>query len=152
MGYQLAQFNIARLIEPLDSDESSEFVRALDPINMLADVSPGFVWRLQGEDGQPSSYLKIPEIDDPDMLVNFTIWDDLASFTHYVYRSGHGAYFRRRREWFAASELAQVVCWWIPAGERPPTAEGYERLLHLREHGPSERGWPPNKPFDQPGS
>jgi Domain of unknown function (DUF3291) len=150
MAYHLAQFNIARLIEPLDAEESGEFVRALEPINMLADVTPGFVWRLKGEDGQPSSFMSFPEIDDSMMLVNYSIWTDLESFTHFVYRSGHGAYFRRRREWFAPSDQEQTVCWWVPAGEIPPASEGYERLMYLRQHGPSERGWPPNKPFDPP--
>lgn len=150
MAYHLAQFNIARLHQPMDSDESAEFVRALDPINMLADVTPGFVWRLQGDDGQPSSFMSFPEIDDPMMLVNYSIWTDLASFTHFVYRSGHGAYFRRRREWFAPSDEPQTVCWWIPAGEIPSVSDGHRRLMHLRAHGPSEEGWPPNHPFDPP--
>lgn len=141
---------MARLIEPLDSPASAEFVRALEPINRLAEVSPGFVWRLQDDDGGPSSFMTIPEIDDAQMLVNYSIWEDLDSLTHFVYRSGHGAYFRRRREWFEPSAEAQTVCWWVPAGEVPPTSEGLARLMHLRAHGPSERGWPPNKPFPKP--
>jgi len=46
MTYHLAQCNIVKLKAPLDSPVVAGFVAALDPINALADVAPGFVWRL----------------------------------------------------------------------------------------------------------
>ncbi len=49
--YQLAQLNFARLIAPIDSPRLADFVANLDRINTLAEESPGFVWRLQTEDG-----------------------------------------------------------------------------------------------------
>ncbi len=45
-------------------------------------------------------------------------------------------------EWFETSDVATSVCWWIPAGDLPDLADAYRRLLHLREHGPTEVGWP----------
>jgi hypothetical protein len=42
-SWQLAQINIARLVAPLDHPRISEFVAGLDPVNALADRSPGFV-------------------------------------------------------------------------------------------------------------
>ena len=47
----LAQLNIARPRGPLDGPVMAEFVANLDRVNALGDASPGFVWRLQGEDG-----------------------------------------------------------------------------------------------------
>jgi hypothetical protein len=44
----IAQVNIALAKEPIDSPLLSEFVAALDPVNALADRSPGFVWELAG--------------------------------------------------------------------------------------------------------
>lgn len=148
--FHLAQFNIARLAAPIDHPASAEFVRALEPINLLAEVSPGFVWRLQGADGEPSSFMSIPGIDDSRMLVNYSIWESVEALSHFAYRSGHSAYFRRRKEWFESSPDVQFVCWWVPAGEIPSVEEAYARLLHLREHGRSERGWPINQPWDPP--
>ena len=55
MAYDLAQVNIGRLIAPLDSPLVHDFMAALDPINALADVAPGFVWRLQTEDGNATA-------------------------------------------------------------------------------------------------
>ena len=55
MAYQLAQVNIAHLRASLDSPELADFVNSLDPINALADEAPGFIWRLQTEDGNATS-------------------------------------------------------------------------------------------------
>jgi hypothetical protein len=49
--YHLAQVNIGRVRAPLEDLIMEGFRTQLDPINALADSSPGFVWRLQTEDG-----------------------------------------------------------------------------------------------------
>src|SRR5215831_1450436 len=41
MDYVLAQVNVGRLLAPLDSPLIADFVAALDPVNALADASPG---------------------------------------------------------------------------------------------------------------
>jgi hypothetical protein len=50
-GYELAQVNIALAREPLDAPLLVEFMAALLPVNARADKVPGFVWRMQTEDG-----------------------------------------------------------------------------------------------------
>jgi len=55
VDYLLAQVNIGRMREPLDSPLLAEFVAALDPVNAAADAAPGFVWRLQTEDGNATA-------------------------------------------------------------------------------------------------
>jgi hypothetical protein len=55
VDYQLAQVNIGRMREPLDSPLLAEFVAALDPVNAAADAAPGFAWRLQTEDGNATA-------------------------------------------------------------------------------------------------
>ena len=149
-GYHLAQLNVARLRHPLDSEESAEFVAALAPINELAEAAPGFVWRLVDEDGNSSSYVPVPAIEDSLVIVNYSVWRDLESLKHYVYKSGHATYLRRRREWFEPSEQASTVCWWTPAGTIPDVADAYARLEQLRAEGPSDRGWPPTRPRPTP--
>ena len=51
MSWELAQINIGRLLAPTDAPETAGFMNALEPINALADAAPGFLWRLQTEDG-----------------------------------------------------------------------------------------------------
>ena len=151
-NHHLAELNIARLKRPLDAEETAEFVAALDPINLIAESSPGFVWRLTDDDGQPSSFVRVDEINDPLIIVNYSIWTDLESLKHYVYKSGHSSYLRRKNDWFEPMTQPAVVCWWVPAGTVPGVGDAYARLEHLRAHGPSEHGWPPNKPIAAPGS
>ena len=150
--FHLAQYNIGRTRRPLDHPDVAEFIAALDTINAIAEASPGFVWRLTDEDGQSSSDVKVEGIDDPLLVVNYSIWTDLDSLLHFVHKSGHIGYLRRRREWFEHSDEATSVAWWTPAGTVPDVTEAHQRLLHLRENGPTATGWPLTKPRPMPES
>ena len=55
MDYVIAQVNIGKLRAPLDSVQLAGFVAALDPVNAIADAAPGFIWRLQTEDGNATA-------------------------------------------------------------------------------------------------
>jgi Domain of unknown function (DUF3291) len=149
-GHYLAEFNLARLRQPLDHNDNAEFLVSLEPINALAEASSGFVWRLKDDDGQSSSFVSLPEIDDPLVIVNYSVWRDLESLKHFVIKSGHGSYLRRRRDWFSVSEQATTVCWWTPSGQIPAVTEAYGRLKMLRNEGASDAGWPITQPFPQP--
>ena len=134
MGFHLAQLNVARWAVDPDSPSAVSFFDNLQRINALADASPGFVWRLQTEDGDATG---IRAFDDPLMLVNLSVWDDVASLKTYVYRSGHTEIMRRRREWFERLEAPHLVLWWLPVGHEPTVAEAEDRLTRLRSQGPT---------------
>jgi hypothetical protein len=117
----------------LDTPTLAEFVAALDPINALADGSPGFVWRLQTEEGDATS---IRPFDDELMIINMSVWESIDTLAEFVYRSGHVEVMRRRRQWFERMRL-YLAMWWVPEGHAPTVAEALERLEHLQAHGPS---------------
>jgi hypothetical protein len=131
-GWHIAQVNVARLREPLDSSAMREFVDGLVPINELADASDGFVWRLQTEEGDATS-LRV--FDDEMMLVNLSVWDSIEALEAFVYRSDHASYLRRRSEWFHRLGDAITALWWVPADSRPAVDEALRRLDVLRERG-----------------
>ena len=143
-GHHLAEFNIARLRAPLEATENDEFVSVLEAVNVIAEVSPGFVWRLTADDERSASYVQV--YDDPLLIVNYSIWTDLESLRHFTYRSGHAAYLRRRREWFEEGST-RLVCWWVPPGEVPPVEEAARRLDRLAELGPSAEAFTLRSPF-----
>lgn len=60
LHYHLAQINIARMIAPLDSPVMAGFVAQLEPVNTLADRSPGLIWRLPTESGDATSVQAYP--------------------------------------------------------------------------------------------
>jgi uncharacterized protein DUF3291 len=132
--HHLAQLNVARFKMPLEEPEMADFVAALDPLNAIADAAPGFVWRLQTEEGNATS---IHAFEDDLMLVNMSVWESVEALGDYVYGQDHVAVMRRRREWAERLAEAHLCLWWIPAGSIPTVDEAKERLEHLRDHGPT---------------
>lgn len=134
MTVHLAQLNIGRLTAPMDDPSIDDFRNNLDPINAIAEASPGFVWRLQDEAGNATG---IATTDDPLDIVNLSVWKSIEALADFVYRTAHTPFLRRRREWFVRSELAFQCLWWIPVGTVPTVDEALARLEHLRRHGPT---------------
>jgi hypothetical protein len=147
-GFHLAQVNIGRARGEMTDPVMAEFVARLPEINALAERSPGFVWRLQTEDGDATA---VRPYEDRRILINLSVWTDLSSLQAYVYRSAHAGVMRRRREWFERFERVYVALWWVPAAHRPPVAEAVARLAHLEQHGPSPFAFSFAEPFGPDG-
>ena len=133
---QLAQLNIARLKAPLDAPETKEFNDFIDPINRLAEESPGFVWRLTGNFGESSAQLDTPFGDDM-LLVNLSVWESVDQLRNFSYQTVHSYFVRNRSKWFQRLGHPHLVMWWVPDNHRPTQAEAKERLDHLIAEGPS---------------
>ena len=131
--YHLAQINIATFRQPVDAPGNADFFDNIDRINKIADTSPGFVWRLEGDGGDATD---VRAFDDPQTLVNLSVWEGLAELGAFVYRSDHLEIMRRRAEWFDEMETWMVL-WWIPAGEIPTIADARQRLDLLASQGPT---------------
>lgn len=147
-SYNLAQLNLAHLSAPLDSPVLTDFVANLDRINLLAEQSPGFVWRLQTEEGDATSLRHFGE----DVIVNLTVWRDTQSLHDYVYRSAHVEIMRRRKEWFQKMTEAYMVLWWVPEGHLPSLEEAGEKLARLRKYGPTAQAFTFKNAFSAPDS
>ena len=144
----LAHANIARLRAPLDVPEVGDFVAGLDPVNRLAETSPGFVWRLPSEAG----HLGVDAVwADERVLANVSVWEDYASLHDFVYRSAHARFLRNARRWFEPLPGATTVLWWIAAGERPSLDDALARLRLLNRYGPTPRAFSPRRQFDADG-
>ena len=123
------------------------FVDRLDEINALADDSPGFVWRLQTEEGDATS---IQAFDDPNLIVNMSAWENIESLKNFVYKTAHVELIRDRDAWFSKIKTVHQVLWWIPAGHLPSVEEGKERLAGLEANGPNPAAFTFAKPFPVP--
>lgn len=142
--YHLAQLNIGKIKYPLDDPRIADFVNNLAKINALAEESPGFVWRLQDDNGNATSILAF---DDPDLLLNMSVWESADALKAYVYKTEHGDFLRRRHEWFERM-MPYMVMWWVPAGHIPTVDEAKARLTHLTEHGDSPYAFTFRKLFE----
>ena len=153
VDYVLAQVNIGRLRAPLDSPELAGFVAALDPVNAAADAAPGFVWRLQTEDGNATAVRAFAwdEAGSAGVIVNLSVWASPEALAAFVYSDAHRAVLARRRQWFERMTEAYTALWWIPRGTVPDTAEAEDRVRRLRAHGPAEGAFTLRVLFPPPG-
>ena len=110
--WKLAQINIARLVAPLGDPRISGFVSQLATVNVIAENSTGFRWRLksgQGDDATDPAFN-----NDPFMIVNMSVWDSIESLREFTCRSReHMQVFRDRAQWFqkpTAETLSAVWC------------------------------------------
>jgi quinol monooxygenase YgiN len=150
-AHHLAEINLAHLREPMDSALLQGFVDRLDEINALAEASPGFVWRYLVDSRDTENQ----EAGDPEVIVNMSVWQDIAALHHYVYKTAHNQVFAQRKAWFfdwrSRLSSSHMALWWVPAGHLPSVAEGMLRAQHLLAHGPSAFAFTFKCAFDEKG-
>jgi hypothetical protein len=151
----LAQLNVGRLRAPIDDPIIDDFRIDLGRINALAEISAGFVWRLQDDSGDATA---INAFGDELEIINLTVWESVEALADFTYRSGHVELLRRRREFFEAPTQATLCLWWISEGTIPTVDDAIARLEHLRVHGPTPTAFTFRHRFEpvgenaQPGS
>lgn len=133
----LAHFNWATLRAPVGDPLVAGFVDAVDRVNGIAERSPGFVWRL-GDEGSAAIRIGWPLfIEDQRVIASFSVWERPEDLKSFVYKTVHGAFFRRREEWFEPGTRFNYALWWIAPGHVPDIAEARERVDTLVANGPS---------------
>jgi len=146
-GFEIAQLNVGRAVAPLEDAVMADFMNWLDEINALAERSPGFVWRLQGDNGNNTS----PKVsDDPWFIVNLSVWSSIDALYDFTYRSDHKTVFKRRHEWFERLGRPSTVLWWLPAGTVPSVEEALARLDQLATLGPTPEAFTFKEHFPPP--
>ncbi len=147
MKYHLAQINVGRFHFPADDARNADFMNNLDNINALAESSPGFIWRLKDDTGNATS---IRAFDDPNILVNMSVWDAIETLQLFAYRSEHVKFVRRRAEWFTDFGAPMMALWWVNVGHQPPPSEGREMLEHITRHGSTPTAFTFREKFTAP--
>ena len=147
--FHLAQSNIARMRAPREDPSMKSFYDQLEYINSVADRAPGFVWRLQGPEGDATA---IRVFEDERILFNMSVWESIEALYSYVYTSDHLGPLRDRRNWFERVESASLVLWWIPAGTLPSIEEARERFELLNRTGPTPSAFTFRAMFSPDGS
>ncbi|MBI5087543.1 MAG: GNAT family N-acetyltransferase, partial [Actinobacteria bacterium] len=133
MRCHVAQLNIATLRAPLEHESITEFREGLTPVNAAGEAAPGFVWRLQTDDGDATS---IRVSDDPLTIVNLTVWESIDHLRAFAYGGLHRDFLRRRGAWFTDAGRRTAV-WRIPAGTLPSVDAAVRRVEFVERFGPS---------------
>ncbi len=147
--FHLAQANIGRMRGPIDSPVMAGFVAQLEYINSVADCSPGFVWRLQTDDGDATA---VRIFDDETLLFNMSVWESVDDLRAYVYDSDHRVPLRDRKQWFERFEKPFIVLWWVPVGHIPTVREAEQKFESLWLHGPTPEAFTFKLNFPTSGS
>jgi len=110
------------------------FVERLEPLNALADASPGFVWRYQTDEGDAT---EVRVFNDELILFNMSVWESVEALENFVYRSNHVEALQKKAEWFERASRATLALWWIEIGHVPSVEEAKDRFDVLWRDGPS---------------
>jgi hypothetical protein len=113
----------------------TDFHAQVPAMNALAEASPGFVWRLADDGG------------DPLLLENLSVWESVEALREFAYKSAHAGVFRDRARWFEKPTRPHQVLWWIPAGHHPSLVEARAKLELLRASGPTPAAFTFAAPF-----
>ena len=133
----LAQLNIGAPRFANDDPRFAGFMDNLERINALGASMPGFVW-IRRDDSGHAMDLPTPW---PGMAANLTVWEDVGSLAHFVWKTVHAQFYARKAEWFAEPAEAHFVMWHVPIGHRPTLDEAKERLDHLNAHGSTDHAF-----------
>jgi len=135
-NYHLAEINIAKMKGVTINDPiMKEFVDNLDVVNKLAEDSEGFVWRLKDDSYNATN---LNPYHDEQIIVNVSVWENMETLEHYMYKTFHSEFLKRRKEWFQKFGKAQTAMWWIPKGHIPTLDEAVAKLDYLQQNGTSE--------------
>jgi Domain of unknown function (DUF3291) len=134
----IAELNIGKFRYSTTDARMAEFMENLDRVNALAERSPGFVWRLKGDNNNATEF----RVGD-DMAVNLSVWEDAKSLENYVFKTVHVQFYKKRQAWFELLEKPHMVFWPVPEGHQPTLDEAFARLQHYEKYGSSEQafGW-----------
>lgn len=137
-NYHLAQVNVAHLIAPQGDPRVQDFFDQVPSVNALAESSPGFVWRFEGD------------YPDPMIAFNLSVWESIEDLRAFVYRTAHVDVLRRKDEWFTEMQTPHMALWWQPAGDYPSASQALTRLENLTRHGDSQKAFRFSSPFPKP--
>ncbi|WP_427450341.1 DUF3291 domain-containing protein [Litorimonas sp. WD9-15] len=148
---QLAQLNIADARHPTEAPEMVGFTGRIDAINALADRAPGFIWRMVDDGPEDGALTLRMEGQGPMTLVNMSVWADIESLFHFVYKTAHTKVMQGKRDWFTPIPREHMVLWWVEDGHIPDLDEAKAKLDLIREMGPTPDAFSFAIPFDVDG-
>jgi hypothetical protein len=136
MTRHLAHFNWATLVADLGDARVAPFERAIDKVNAVAKRSPGYVWN-SGQEMAEGVRIGWPLFtENPRVIASFSVWETPEHFRDYVYKTVHGAFYRRGHEWFEPDSTARLRAVVGRGRAHPRYRRGARPGGGYRAHGP----------------
>lgn len=145
--FYLAQVNVGMAKGAMDSEVMKVFSDNLAPINTIAEASEGFVWRLKDEGGNATD---IVFSDNPNELVNMSVWQSVDALKHFMFKTHHIDFLKRKKEWFEPATTQTYALWWVPVGHYPSIQEAKDKLALLNAKDETAQAFTFKKLFEPP--
>lgn len=146
----LFQLNLAKMRAPFSDPLFDDFKAWLRALHALAEASPGFVWRYQGEKDE-DGYIK-PYPAEPLIMGNMSAWRDYDSLYAYTFTDGHLEIMKGKRKWFSRLTPPYTVLYYgeesdltLPGTELLEIAKQKLRYLSVYGESPAAFGFGPHQ-------
>lgn len=134
MTHYIATSNVARMLAGYEDAAMAGFLERLDPVNAVADASPGFIWRYESGDEESE---EVRVFGDKQILFNMSVWESIEALEKFAYQSVHLEVLQKKSNWFERPTRTPLVLWWVKAGHVPSVVEAKERFDVLWRDGPT---------------
>ncbi|MEM9472180.1 MAG: DUF3291 domain-containing protein [Pseudomonadota bacterium] len=137
----IAELNVAYPKYDVNDRRFAGFINNLDRINVLAERSPGFVWRLKDDVAGNAMDLQVD--DNPALIPNLSVWETVEDLERFTFGTVHAQIYKLRKNWFTPMQERHFVMWRVPVGYRPTLEEAMAKLAQINTDGPSDDvfGW-----------
>lgn len=161
--YFLAHINVVRPNGAMSPDmpEVQYFFRQLQTIFEDAKSFEGLRWHNHGARMPDGRYLDMGEfitlatergLDNPH-VITMGGWDSPQVLHKFAYRlSSHMQGMKELKGWVDRTDGAIMGMWWVPKGERVTIEQGWDKLMYLRQHGPSQEVFSLQERFEAPAA
>ncbi len=147
-SYALVHINVFRPLGVVSADDPNAqfFFSQLPGIFAAADAEEDLFWHNHALRTPDGDFLTFEEVfaaaeqgfASPD-VITMAGWRDVNALHKFAYRyAPHRDGMKALREWSDRSVGATLAMWWAPKSERITIRKGWEKMLQLREEGPSE--------------
>jgi hypothetical protein len=145
MTRHIAHFNWATLVADL-GDRAWRPSNAVPKVNAMAEAQPRLSSGAAARRGGKGVRHRLAALHGKSALIaSFSVWETPEHFRDYVYKTVHGAFFRRGHEWFEPDAPRGHVLWWVDARGTSPTsprrATGGRYTRARRRAGGVRLGW-----------
>lgn len=139
MTRRIAHFNVARLRHPPDDPRVAEFTTNTQRVNAVAERSAGFIWRLADAEATVDGSGGYQAVNtDPQLAISLSLWQRAEDLRFFVKKTLHGAFLRRRTEWFEPWDGPNYVLCWVTTDHIPTQDDGWQRLDLLARDGATD--------------
>lgn len=76
-------------------------------------------------------------MNDEQVIINISVWERVEALEHFVYKTFHTSFLRRRKEWFQSYGKMYTAMWWVPCGKSATNQEAIQKLDTLQQNGAS---------------